>query len=131
MGLYDFTFYDLIRRNALVFGDRIAWNEVDDGRDVTYRQYKQMVDRLAQGLRQSGIQKGHRLGVLGKNSVEYFLLYGAAAAIGAILLPVNWRLSPEEVTFNLNDGEPTALFVDSEYADPLRVNPTIAAFDVA
>ena len=30
MGLYDFTFYDLIRRNALVFGDRTAWHEVDD-----------------------------------------------------------------------------------------------------
>ena len=115
MGLYDFTFYDLIRRNATAFGDRIAWHEVDDGREVTYRQYSQMVDRLAQGLQQVGIQKGHRLGILGKNSLEYFLLYGAAAAIGAILLPVNWRLSPEEVIFNLNDGEPTALFVDSEY----------------
>ncbi len=120
MGLYDFTFYDLIRRNAQIFGDRTAWQEVDDERAVSYRQYKQMVDRLAQSLKQVGIQKGHRLGVLGKNSLEFFLLYGAAAAIGAILLPVNWRLSPQEVTFNLNDGEPTALFVDSEYQEVIE-----------
>jgi long-chain acyl-CoA synthetase len=117
MGLHDFTFYNLIQRNAVTFADRIAWHEVDDERDVTYRQYRQMVDRLAQGLQRAGIGKGHRLGVLGKNSLEYFLLYGAAAAVGAILLPVNWRLSAEEITFNLNDGEPAALFVDSEYQD--------------
>ena len=115
MGLYDFTFYDLIQRNATTFGNRPAWFEVDDGREVSFRQYKQMVDRMAQGLKRSGIQKGHRLGVLGKNSLEFFTLYGAAAAVAAILLPVNWRLSPEEIAFNLNDGEPTALFVDSEF----------------
>ena len=117
MGLYDFTFYDLIQRNAVAFGDQTAWHEVDDGRDLSFRQYKQMVDRLARGLKRSGIGKGHRLGILGKNSLEYFVLYGAAAALGAILVPVNWRLSAEEVTFNLNDGEPTALFADSEFQE--------------
>jgi len=40
-----------------------------------------MVDRLACGLQRSNIKKGDRIGVLGKNSLEYFLLYGAAAAI--------------------------------------------------
>ena len=54
--------------------------------------------------------------MVGKNSLEYFLLYGAAAALGAIVLPVNWRLSPEEVVFNLNDCEPKALFVGREQA---------------
>ena len=122
MGLYDFTFYDLIRRNDQVFGDRVAWYEVDDDTDVSFRQYRQMVDRLAQGLKRSGIQKGHRLGVLGKNSLEYFTLYGAAAAVGAILLPVNWRLSPDEITFNLNDGEPTALFVDNEFQEVVEAH---------
>jgi long-chain acyl-CoA synthetase len=53
--------------------------------------------------------------VLGKNSLEYFLLYGAAAALGAIILPINWRLSADEVIFNLNDGTPKLLFVDPEY----------------
>jgi long-chain acyl-CoA synthetase len=73
------------------------------------------VDRLAAGLQQAGILKGDRIGVLGKNSLEYFLLYGAAAAVGAIILPINWRLSAEEVIFNLNDGTPKLLFADSEY----------------
>ena len=103
MGLYDFTFYDLINRNARSFANRPAWLEVADGRALTFRQFKETVDRLACGLQQGGIQKGDRIGVVGKNSLEYFLIYGAAAALGAIVLPINWRLSPEEVVFNLND----------------------------
>jgi len=115
MGLHDYTFYDLINRNAVCFKNRPAWLEVDDQRTLTFAELKQHVDRLAAGLQQTGIQKGDRLGALGKNSLEYFLLYGAAAALGAILLPINWRLSAEEVVFNLNDGTPRLLFVDPEY----------------
>jgi long-chain acyl-CoA synthetase len=115
MGLYDFTMYDLINRNAVSHRDRSAWFEVDDGRTLTFSQFKEKVDCLAAGLQQSGVGKGDRLGVLGKNSLEYFLLYGAAAALGAIVLPINWRLAADEVIFNLNDCEPVALFVDNEY----------------
>lgn len=117
MGLYDFTIYDLIRRNAVSFGKRPAWFEVDDGRTLTFAEFKEKVDSLACGLQQKGIKKGDRIGVLGKNSLEYFLLYGAAAALGAIMLPINWRLSSDEICFNLNDCEPVMLFVDAEYQD--------------
>ena len=115
MALHDYTFYDLINRNAVCFKNRLSWLEADDQRSLTFSEMKQHMDRLAAGLQQTGIQKGERIGVLGKNSLEYFLLYGAAAAIGAIILPINWRLSAEEVIFNLNDGTPKLLFVDPEY----------------
>ncbi len=117
MGLHEYTFYDLIRRNAVCFNNRPAWFEVDDGRTLTFAEYRYMVDRLARGLQDAGIKKGDRIGVYGKNSLEYFVLYGAAAAIGAIVLAINWRLSVDEVLFNLNDGEPLALFVDAEYQE--------------
>jgi len=115
MGLYDFTFYDLVNRNAQCFKDRPAWFEVDDDRTLTFAQYKEQVDRLACGLQNSGVEKGDRIGVVGKNSLEFFLLYGAAAGLGAIMLPINWRLSAEEVAFNLNDCEPKLVFADEEY----------------
>ncbi|RPJ09995.1 MAG: hypothetical protein EHM30_15990 [Desulfobacteraceae bacterium] len=117
MGLYDFTIYDLINRNAVIFGKRQAWFEVDDGRTLTFSEFKEKIDRIACGLQMEGIKRGDRIGVLGKNSLEYFLLYGAAAALGAIMLPINWRLSSDEVCFNLNDCEPEMLFVDAEYQD--------------
>jgi len=117
MGLHDYTFYDLINRNAVAFGGRPAWLEVDDERQLTFAQYKERVDRLACGLQKAGLQKGDCIGVFGKNSLEYFMLYGAAAALGAIILPINWRLSAEEAVFNLNDGAPKSLFVDPEYQE--------------
>jgi long-chain acyl-CoA synthetase len=119
MGLYDYTFYDLILRNAATFSDRDAWYEADNGRITTFEDYRRRVDRLAAGLEKQGIVKGDRIGVLGKNSLEYFLIYGAAAGLGAIVLPVNWRLSIDEVCFNLNDGEPKIVFVDREFQDRL------------
>jgi acyl-CoA synthetase (AMP-forming)/AMP-acid ligase II len=115
MALHDFTFYDLINRNAVCYGTRPAWLDAEDQRALSFADIKQQVDRLAAGLQKRGVQKGERIGVLGKNSLDYFLLYGAAAAIGAIILPINWRLSAEEVIFNLNDGTPKVLFVDPEY----------------
>ena len=132
MGLYDFTIYDLIRRNATAFATLPAWLEVDDGRTLTFNEIRQEVDRLAEGLQQLGVAKGDRIGVLGKNSLEQFLLYGAAAALGAIVLPVNWRLSAEEACFNLNDCAPKWLFVDEEFQQTIEDNrsglPSVKGF---
>jgi len=117
MGLYDFTFYDLINRNAVCFENRPAWFEVDDGRTLTFGQFKETVDRFACGLQNLGLKKGDRIGILGKNSLEYFLLYSAAAVLGAIILPINWRLSADEIIYNLNDCGPEIIFVDEEYQE--------------
>ena len=64
--------------------------------------------------------KGDRIGVLSKNNLEYFVLFGAAAALGAVMLPINWRLSSDEVGFILNDGSPKILFADKEYQTVIR-----------
>lgn len=117
MGLHDYTFYDVINRSAVCFGNRQAWFEVDDQRILTFAEFKEQVDRLAGGLQTIGVKKGDRIGVLGKNSLEYFLLYGAAAALGAIMVVINWRLSAEEALYNLNDCTPEFLFVDAEYQE--------------
>jgi long-chain acyl-CoA synthetase len=117
MGLHDYTFYDLINRNAVSFKDRPAWFEVDDERTLTFAEVKAQVDRLACGLQRLGIQKGDRICAVGKNSLEFFLLYGAAAALGAIVVPINWRLSVDEALFNVNDCEPKILFVDKEFEE--------------
>jgi acyl-CoA synthetase (AMP-forming)/AMP-acid ligase II len=115
MGLYDFTFYDLVNRNAGCFKDKEAWLDIESNTVLTFTQFKEKVDQLATGLQRSGVKKGDRIGVLGKNSLEYLLLYGASAALGAIMLPINWRLSADEVGYNLNDGEPRLVVVEEEF----------------
>ncbi len=120
MGLYDFTFYDLIKRNAVAYGSRLCWQEIDDGRQLTFIDYKMQVDRLASGMYRAGIEKSDRIGVLGKNSLEFFLTYGAAARLGAIVLPINWRLSADEVCYNLNDCQAKIVFADAEFQHILK-----------
>lgn len=115
MRLYDFNFYDVVNRNASAFRRKQAWFEAEDGSTLTFAEVKEKVDRLTTGIQKQGIRKGDRIAVLSKNNAEYFLLFGAAAASGAIMLPVNWRLSADEVCFNLNDGAPKIIFADKEY----------------
>ncbi len=119
MGLYDFTVYDLIRRNAECFPNRTAWFEADTGETVTFGEFKARVDRLAAGLKSEGIKAGDRIGIVGKNSLSYFQIYGAAAAIGAIVVAINWRLSADEMAYNLNDCTPVMVFVDAPFAETM------------
>ncbi|MGI9569144.1 MAG: AMP-binding protein, partial [Desulfobulbia bacterium] len=120
MGLYDLSFYDVINRNAQAFGNKLCWHEFDDGRKLTFAEYKVEVDQLAAGMSQAGINKGDRIGVVGKNSLEFYLIYGAAAFLGAIVLPINWRLSADEMSFNLSDCEPKIVFADAEFQTALE-----------
>ncbi len=115
MGVYATSFYDVIVRNAICFPTHSAWTDSDNGRHATYADVKRDVDKLAGGLLQAGLEPGDRMGVLAKNSYHFFLLYGAAAATGAIVLPINWRLSEDEAGANLADGAPVFIFADDEF----------------
>ena len=117
MGLHDLTIYDIINRNARCYKKKPAWLEISDGREVTFGGLKDRIDHLAKGLQDAGLNKGDRIAVMGKNSLEYFLLFGAASALGLIVLPINWRLSAEEAGNNLADGAPRLVFADQEYQD--------------
>ena len=120
MGLYDITVYSLLRRNALVNGDGIAL--VSGETTITYGQLLDVVDRLAAGLKSAGVGHGTRIGVLAKNCPEYIYIYGAAAKLGAMVLPINRRLSSEEIGYILSDAEPEILFVETQFK-PLIDSP--------
>ncbi len=120
MGLYDFTFYHLICRNAVSFKGCQALLETEDGLGLNFDQYKVRVDQLASGLQKAGVTKGDRIAVLAKNNLEYFALFGAAAALGAIMVPVNWRLSAEEISFILKDSGPRVVFADQEHQKTIK-----------
>lgn len=118
MGLYDYTIYSVIKRNARVSANRICL--ISGIRKVTFARFLEKVDRLSCGLLDAGLKRGDRIGVLGYNSLEYLYLYGAAAKTGAILIPINWRLDPEEIKYVISDGAPKMLFVGSEFQDMMK-----------
>ncbi|MFO7839386.1 MAG: AMP-binding protein [Desulfosalsimonadaceae bacterium] len=129
MGLRDYTVYDFIRRNADLYPQRDCM--VFAGSRTTHREFKQKCDQMAAGLLQQGVRQGDRVGVLARNCGDYLVLYGAAARIGAIVLPVNWRFQSEEVAYVLNDGAPSVVFAGPEFQQTLvDIRPELE-FDAA
>jgi acyl-CoA synthetase (AMP-forming)/AMP-acid ligase II len=113
MGLRDYTVYDFICRNAALDPEKDCI--VFQNNRLTHKQYKDHCDRLAAGLLRAGVQKGDRLGVVAFNCDEFMILYGAAAKIGAIMLPVNWRFQQEEMEFVLSDCTPKFVFAGPDF----------------
>lgn len=75
--------------------------------------------QLAGALLASGMKKGERVAILGENSVEHFLVMVAASKIGAIAVPLNYRLAPAELAFIITDAAVRVLLVLDDLADTL------------
>jgi len=113
MGLHDCSIYSLICRNASLFGEHTALASQD--RKLTHRQLWDLVDQLATGLAATGVKRGDRIGILARNSLEFVCVYGAAARLGSILVPVNWRLKPDEIAYVISDASPVVLFAEQDF----------------
>lgn len=87
-----------------------------EGRATTYRELYQQATNCAVWLTARGYGCGDRIGYIGKNSDQYFALLFAVARIGAVLVPLNWRLAAEELAFIVADSEMLCLFSDAEFA---------------
>lgn len=71
---------------------------------VTYRKLNEGINKAAHMLEKKGIKKGDRVAVLMLNCIEFLEVYFASAKIGAILVPLNWRLVGPELEYQLNDS---------------------------
>ncbi|MEO0550778.1 MAG: fatty acid--CoA ligase [Pseudomonadota bacterium] len=86
-----------------------------EGRISNYAQLEQRTNQVANALSATGAKKGARVGYLAKNSDLYFELLFGAAKMGAVTLPIGWRLAPAEIAHILDDGEVSLLFVGAEF----------------
>jgi fatty-acyl-CoA synthase len=81
----------------------------------TYAQFADRVGRLAGALRQAGIQPGDRVAFLSTNCHRLLEAYFGVLEAGAVLLPLNIRLAPNELSYVLNDAGATILFVQNQF----------------
>ncbi len=116
MSMRSFTVYDMFERNARIFRDAAALVTAA-GERITFGRLLERVDVLAAGMAAQGIVKDDRIAVLALNHHRFFDLFGAAAALGVNVVPVNWRLSQEEIGYILSDASPKMLFVDAAHAE--------------
>jgi acyl-CoA synthetase (AMP-forming)/AMP-acid ligase II len=94
--------WTLIERAACLYPDKPA--VIDGDRQFTYREEKVRADALAFFFRNNGIRPHDRLAICEVNSSYFYESYFAAAGLGAILSPINYRLSPKEVAYIINDS---------------------------
>src|SRR3954454_10036981 len=87
------------------------------GTGRTYAEIDERVTRLARALADRGVGIGDRVAVLGLNGIEVWESYLAGVALGAIVVPVNFRLVADEVAYVLADSGATALIVDDPLAE--------------
>ncbi len=114
----DFTIYDMIVRNAGLYPEKSALVYGDNR--ISFSDYKKLCDQCAASLIKEGIDVGDRIAVLSSNNDDFLILCGASAKIGAVVVPVNYRLGQGEVEYILKDSAPKYIFSSKEYKELAR-----------
>jgi fatty-acyl-CoA synthase len=115
-------YYDWLNQHENVRGDKVAIHDLDTGVKSTYKQLNQRAKRLAAHWQAKGIKKGDRVALLIRNCTAFFEVQFACSKIGAICLPLNWRLTANELAYILGDSTPDVMVYDhvfAEVAEPL------------
>ncbi|HEX2484718.1 MAG TPA: long-chain fatty acid--CoA ligase [Myxococcota bacterium] len=99
--------------------------EVERGRRFTYAELDRRANQLAHALAAQGVRPGDRVALLLPNGVEYVESYFALAKLGAVMVPLNWRLVPDELDFIVKDAGAAALVYDADF------DATVAALRTA
>ncbi|ETI69012.1 acyl-CoA synthetase [Neobacillus vireti] len=98
---------------------------VYENKRITYKELNDRVNALAQGLLSLGIEQGDRVGILVYNCSEFFETIFAVNRIGAIFLPLNFRLAPDELAYILGNAGAKALISEDDFhneIDSIREN---------
>ncbi len=91
-----------------------------EGRRYSYSELKERVNRLADALSRLGLKKGDRAAIIEVNCNQYVEACFATVKPGAIFVPLNFRVRQDELSYLVNEAEPSVLFVGSRYADMVR-----------
>src|SRR4051812_41899395 len=109
---------DLIARNAAFTPAKPALIFTDE--TLSYRAFYDRIERAAHGLQaQFGVSRGDRVAILSLNRPDYLVLLYACARLGAMLVPLSWRLAAPEQLFILSDASPKVLLLEQAFASIL------------
>ncbi len=106
-------------RLAIVFKDQ----------RVSYAELYERVCKLAGFLAERGVRPGDVVALLMKNSSAFVELALAVSHVGAVLLPINYRLGTDEVTYIVDHSDAKLLFVDTELTDAATGCPHVVLVD--
>ena len=102
-----------IDQRSIITPNRLAL--IDDQRKLTYLEMSKIVNRFS-GILQStySIKKGDRVGVLSLNSIDFIIVLFSLAKLNAVAVPLNIRLTVDELEYQLKDSGLQTLIVDND-----------------
>jgi fatty-acyl-CoA synthase len=110
-----------LERWALYTPAKTAVKDDASGKSYSYADLYAVTNRLSRMLlNRFSIKPGDRIAVLSQNTIEYLFLYFAVQQIGAVLVPVNFRLSAREIEFILSDCSAQLLIIHEQYRALLK-----------
>ncbi|HSV79834.1 MAG TPA: long-chain-fatty-acid--CoA ligase [Ramlibacter sp.] len=115
-GQSDRTLLDALKRHLQDRPDTPAYRW--GTRTWTFRDLERDTNRIANLLVKQGIGRGDRVACLTKHHIPCILLTLAALKVGAVCMPVNWRLAPPEAEYIVGHGQSRLLLVDDAFARP-------------
>jgi fatty-acyl-CoA synthase len=118
------TIADFLRRGALVYGDRPALIDEPGTAGtlgtITYRSLERRARGVAIALDAMGVGHGERVAVVSPNAARFGILFYGVSGYGRVLVPINYRLNAEEVSYIVEHSGATVLLVDPESDEALR-----------
>ncbi len=111
---------DLIARRAELTPDSVALEELATGRSLTYAALDERSSRASALLEARGVGEGDRVAILSRNRLAFFEALFACARLGAILVPLNWRMPPAELDPLLGHCGPRLLLHGGEDRSAVR-----------
>lgn len=106
------SFGNVLSINAQRHPDKLALIYQD--RTYTYMEFNKLVNRFAWGLQKLGLKKGEKLAIMMANSDFFVISYCAAIKLGAVVVPVNFRLVSREVEYILDQSDSVFVVCESE-----------------
>ncbi|MFC5177230.1 AMP-binding protein [Nocardioides taihuensis] len=122
--IVPFSIADFIDRAVAVYGDRVGVIDEPDQPapslgNLTYRELGDLARRQAAWLDDLGIRPGERVAVVSHNSARLLTSFFGVAGTGRVLVPVNFRLRPDEVSYIVQHSGARVLLVDPELDEAL------------
>lgn len=105
---------DWKRRAVKYYPNKIA--VIDGDKKFTYQEFSQRTDQLSRALHQSGIRNKDHIAVMLPNTHYMLECFYGICQLGAVMVPLNYRISPADMQYILNHSDAKMLIVDAEYA---------------
>ncbi|QKY71555.1 long-chain-fatty-acid--CoA ligase [Lentibacillus sp. CBA3610] len=111
------TLGDLLARTRDRMPEKFAF--VYDGQRLNYAELDDLVNQTARAFLKDGMKKGDMVTVMSRNSLDFVVVNFALARMGAVMIPINYMLSGEDVQYILEHAEVSAFIASEEYASVL------------